>query len=1567
MMQSAAKTHSQPSDSTRAAGARLQTKLSVSRSNDSHEQEADRVADTVVSSQNTRGGSPNQAAATATKAPMISRLADSAPRTKLQRREEEKEETTKRDKIQRQEEEPQAKIQRQEEEAQTKVQRQEDEPQTKIQRQEEEEAQTKVQRQEDEPQTKIQRQEEEETVQTKSDARANKRDKKQFPELNQVEGKLFANKGKGEKMDDETRVQMETGFGVDFRDVKIHKDGDAVAMNRDLKAQAFAHGKDVFFNAGKYEPDSVRGKTLLAHELTHVVQQGGAEQKVSEQKIEQNNAKRNEPVPDPTDKETVKKEQETEQKIEQIDSQVEGANTPPANGDTGSTKLDQKAPAIDAENADKKDDKKEQGKKEDSKKGEAKKGAKKLRKKAAKSSGKKTKGKGASSGDVGAFLKKATQAAFNAKSQGIKKLADDQKTKESPDKKLQDTQKSVVAPTDESQSRANASQVDKVENKSAPEPDEAGSKQAFDTALENAIPSSLEEVDSFKEEGKGRAVGQAVKGVVSADTIEVKSTYKEIEESPEPAPAVEAEPLPELEQAPETEALNLGAGMVGEVQDEHTDMSNFESESDDMLKEEQIKDEHLEMVDEGDLAEANKERKKVKENVKEGPKQVKKLEQDQKQSVAQELAKEEQSEKQKMQQERQQELLGAQQEQTKTKSKLELKRQAVTDQINSIYETANTTVQQKLENLETQSLKDFDNGEKAATNSFEDNVKRRMDAFKRRRYDRFGGSLLWAKDKLFGMDELPEVKGIFDSEKARFVTAIDGLVKKITAENKKVIQECKDIVAAAKVKIENFVQTLGPELQEVGQSALTDIKGKLQALDKKINDKEQALKKKLEEKREAAIKAIEEKIEKMKEEMSGLISKLGNLLLNAMLKFFEWALKKAGFATDQLMGIINKGKVVIKTIVTDPVGFIGNIIKAVKKGIGQFVTNIKKHLISGLISWLTGAMAEVPITLPDKWDLKGIFSLVLQILGLTWQRIRIKLVKRLGERVVKIAETTVDIVKKLITEGPIALWEMIKEKAAEIKQQVMEGIRNWLIVNVVKQAVIKLLSFLNPAGAIVQAILAIYNTIMFFVENWQRIVEFVKSVFDSIGNIAAGKISAAASKVESALAMTIPIILNFLARLIGLSGIGKAVSNIIKKIRKPIDKIVNKVIDKIVGFAKNLLKKAKKGAGKLKDKVVSWFNTKKKFKNKAGENHTLFFKKKGKKGQMMIASTPQTVESYIQEKKKQLKDNPDPVQQKHLDNADDKQKKAETHTVKHPFKKSDKDAMVADVAATSQAFAKLSGGINPGDIPEPVWSPARGNSGPARPSTVKVDKLSKGKLVAGSTPVDTSINSGVSGWKKIAQKGLTTATNKWVQMHLVNESIGGEGKPYNLVPGPNSVNSGTMRSFESVAKRFVTDNDKNVVWWKSTVSYHGGTFKPYAKSVKMEAGLYLHKGGKNWVKDNKPKIKDVSVVEKPDFSASQTPSLSSASGTQLSAIEYSGGKGPFFPSIFTGTTMTRIKAVRKLSGGFATRSAFNSAIRAYTPPDVGARGLKNWQDTVETKVIPSIKTLHEAQKIKMGG
>ncbi|MBL4674760.1 MAG: DUF4157 domain-containing protein [Mucilaginibacter sp.] len=85
-------------------------------------------------------------------------------------------------------------------------------------------------------------------------------------------------RGSGTGMDGGTRSFMEARMGADFSAVKIHNGHQAVQLNRKLNAQAFATGNDIFFNEGKYQPDTQEGKRLLAHELTHVIQQGGGSQ-----------------------------------------------------------------------------------------------------------------------------------------------------------------------------------------------------------------------------------------------------------------------------------------------------------------------------------------------------------------------------------------------------------------------------------------------------------------------------------------------------------------------------------------------------------------------------------------------------------------------------------------------------------------------------------------------------------------------------------------------------------------------------------------------------------------------------------------------------------------------------------------------------------------------------------------------------------------------------------------------------------------------------------------------------------------------------------------------------------------------------------------------------------------------------------------------------------------------------------------------------------------------------------------------------------------------------------------
>ena len=91
-----------------------------------------------------------------------------------------------------------------------------------------------------------------------------------------LESSIQRLRGTGHPLPGTERTFFEERMGVDLSDVRIHTGSDAVQTSRDLKARAYTVGSDIAFNEGTYQPGSSDGRRLLAHELTHVVQQGGA-------------------------------------------------------------------------------------------------------------------------------------------------------------------------------------------------------------------------------------------------------------------------------------------------------------------------------------------------------------------------------------------------------------------------------------------------------------------------------------------------------------------------------------------------------------------------------------------------------------------------------------------------------------------------------------------------------------------------------------------------------------------------------------------------------------------------------------------------------------------------------------------------------------------------------------------------------------------------------------------------------------------------------------------------------------------------------------------------------------------------------------------------------------------------------------------------------------------------------------------------------------------------------------------------------------------------------------------
>lgn len=90
-----------------------------------------------------------------------------------------------------------------------------------------------------------------------------------------VERGIEKARGGGQPLPGDLRVRMEQAFAADFSGVRVHTNAEADEQARSLQSLAFTTGNDLFFKNGSYSPDTRNGQEVIAHELTHVLQQGG--------------------------------------------------------------------------------------------------------------------------------------------------------------------------------------------------------------------------------------------------------------------------------------------------------------------------------------------------------------------------------------------------------------------------------------------------------------------------------------------------------------------------------------------------------------------------------------------------------------------------------------------------------------------------------------------------------------------------------------------------------------------------------------------------------------------------------------------------------------------------------------------------------------------------------------------------------------------------------------------------------------------------------------------------------------------------------------------------------------------------------------------------------------------------------------------------------------------------------------------------------------------------------------------------------------------------------------------
>jgi Domain of unknown function (DUF4157) len=1076
--------------------------------------------------------------------------------------------------------------------------------------------------------------------------------------------KLNGTKGGGTPLQADVRPQMEYGFGADFGSVRIHTDSKATELNREINARAFTHGTDIYFNSGQYDPASTQGKKLLAHELTHVVQQNEWIRQtptVEESVSESESIPASQPaVPEAAPDAAV----EPAEKLPPADSAA-GLETnfretpqPPEEEPVDNVGVSPElltedqlplppSPNVQPEAGDPVDPLKMEGSADQMALGVA-----------AATPSQMAVSYPTLGDNASAQIKNDSQELaksvpdLQARSGGIEgQLSIQNPEIKSAESGLGDGKISA----DPGQLKAAPHVFDQPApgNQAAKQEVQNKDDESFFLWLKNNFGSFMGRIQT-SDPGADTSAGERPRMVLQGNSDPARTQNLRGDSDAEVKSQKDAT-ADELKNHPgqsKIQPVKVDETMPVEIHTEVTEQIATEGS------------EGMQQYAEMALPKQFRQAADAKLSANLSPK-LEGVQTD----VTQARTTRDTEKNQAVTESEEETTRLSEEADTEQKKTIQDNRTLIADKQRSGMEEANTEmgkfreesgaekkkvdggIVDRVRTDEKDAATELDKGETDA--KAEKQAKEKEAADKKRELDsqnNSGGIWGWVKSKVKAAvkDLTDAIDGIFTALRKAVKTIIEkaknAALKLIEAGRKWITEKIDGFRIWLKDKVNKYIGAYLPSLAKRINGAIDAVVDIAIAGVNAVADK---LKKGVEYLADKLSKFIDSVLAKFQTALKRAIRIMGAILTVDFVEALKIAIQTAceviGIDSKPIFDFIGRVKNQLTQILKHPIQFIINVGKGIQGGLNRFFGNIKSHLIGGVIDWLTGSLGGAGITLPATWDAKGIFGLVAQILNLTYDSIRKKVVKALGptgEKAVSTLEKSADAGGKLLNllmkNDPAALWEEAKETAGNIKDMLISTVSEWLITTIIKQGILWLISLTNPASALARALKMLFDVVMFLIERATQIMAFVRSVYDSLAAIVSGQMDKIAKAVENALSRGIPLFIGLIASILGLGGITKAIKNVLKRIRKPIDKAVNKVVKKLAGWAKKAwekfkggAKKVKEGAKKVKEKVLAFFGIKTPFKDEEGKSHSLYFIEKSGSPILMVASSPQTIKEFI--------------------------------------------------------------------------------------------------------------------------------------------------------------------------------------------------------------------------------------------------------------------------------------------------------------------------------------------------
>jgi hypothetical protein len=746
--------------------------------------------------------------------------------------------------------------------------------------------------------------------------------------------------------------------------------------------------------------------------------------------------------------------------------------------------------------------------------------------------------------------------------------------------KSKEAQDAALPPAGDVGSQAKAAKADTMEAQRPGTFD----KKAFITAVKAAIeaksPKTLKEADNYKSSGKAGEVKGDVKGLVTEGK---QGQAQDIEAATAAAPdQSKALPKPVTPMGPEQQAPAVPIPATGAVPKpappEQLNLEAGKQQANQEMADAEVTEPQLAQSNEPEFQQALADKKTAAAHADTAPGEYRKQESEVIQQGKAEATDETAKGVAGMQGAKGAALAKLVADKGKAKTKDEAKRAEVTAKIEGIFNATEADVKKILDGIDPKVEKEFNEGEAAARTKFENYVAAKMSAYKEDRYGGWLGPLRWAKDKLAGMPD--KVNEFYVAGRELYLQEMDKVITRIATTVGDDLTAAKTRIADGRNQIAKYVESLPKDLKKVGAEASKEIGERFSQLESDVDSKQESLVDTLASKYVEARKGLDDRIEELQAENKGLVDKAIGAIKAVINTIRE--------LVAMLKNVLARVAGVVGDIVAHPVRFLGNLIAGVKGGILKFKENFLDHLRKGLMGWLFGALAEGGIELPDTFDPKGIIKLLASIFGLTWTNIRNRIVKQIGEKAMAAVEKGVEIFK--IISGPDGIggvWNLLLTKLGNIKDMIFDKVKDFVQDRIISAGITWLIGLLNPAGAFIKACKLIYDIVMFFVNNGERIKKFVDTVLDSVSDVVRGNIGGVVNKINDVLGQMVPIIIGFLASLIGLGDIGKKIREIVEKLQKPVNQALDFVIKTGLKLAGPIIRGIAGITSKVKAKVAA--------------------------------------------------------------------------------------------------------------------------------------------------------------------------------------------------------------------------------------------------------------------------------------------------------------------------------------------------------------------------------------------